>query len=265
MVNKPHQGLLTSLGPPKVSQFFRHYFAETVLISAVFYLVLFGLLVTTELTVPTPELVFVALVPFLVLLISSGRIQEFRFGDLSMKFQQAVQGGISPSITSENFDIVEEDMTEKRGEGALEEMIDRQGSTLVFTIGGGYSSTYIHRYLRRNLEENPEFRYVLFEDQVGQFRGFMEGADFVAYVWLQDTENGGIEGAIRNGLVLDADSLVTDRIYDGSTLGEARQKLAAADGDSLAVVNTDDEFIGVLTRENVTNQLLTGVMGNLMG
>lgn len=264
MVNKPHQSLFKPTGPPNIGQFFRHYFAETVLISAVFYLVLFGLLVVTDLTVPTPELVFIALVPFLVLLISSGRIQELRFGDLSMKFQQAVQGGVSPSITSETFDVVEEDMEGKGGEKELEEMIDNRGSTLVFRIGGGYSSEYIHRYLKRNLEENPEFRYVLFTDFDDRFRGFMEAADFVSYAWLQGGENGGIEGAIRSGLILDADSVVKDRIYDGSTLGEARQKLDAADGDSLAVVNTDDEFIGVLTRENVTNQILSRVMGKQM-
>lgn len=216
MVNKPHRGLIRPFGQSNIDQLFRHYFAETVMVSVVFYLVLFGLLVVTEMAAPTPELVFIALVPFLVLLISSGRIQELRFGDLSMKFQQAVQGGISPGITSETFDVVEEDLATKGGEDALEEMIDDRGSTLVFRIGGRYSSKYIHRYLRRNLEENPAFRYVLFNEPDGRFGGFMEAADFVSYVWLQDGENSGIEGAISSGLILDADAIIKDRITRSS-------------------------------------------------
>lgn len=136
MADKENQGRALPFGPLNVGKHRREYFAETVLVSAVFYLVLFGLLVLTEVTVPTPELVFIALVPFLVLLISSGRIQEFRFGDISMKFQKAIQGGISPDIVGETFDVEPEDVGAKGGEKKLEQMISEQRSTLAFRVGG---------------------------------------------------------------------------------------------------------------------------------
>lgn len=124
MVSRPHRDLVQSFDSTKVGQLLRHSLAETVLVSAVFYLVLFGLLVMTGVALPTPEPVFIALLPFLVLLISSGRIQELRFGDLSMKFQRAVQGGISPDFTSETFNVDTEEMAQKGGTNTLDRMIE---------------------------------------------------------------------------------------------------------------------------------------------
>lgn len=227
------------------------------LVSVVFYLVLFGLLVVTEVTVPTPELAFIALIPFLVLLISSGRIQELRFGDLSMKFQQAIQGDISPDITGETFDVEPEGVETKGGESHLDRMIQNQRSTLAFRVGSRYSSGFIHRYLERNLKENPNFQYVLFTEPDGRFRGVMNAADFVSYVWLHENEGDDIVSAIHSGDILDAEQVVKTRIQEGSTVGEARRKMEAVDENTLAVIDSNDRFVGVLTNEEVTSRLLT--------
>lgn len=264
MAGKPNRGQQRSFGPHQIGQRFRDYLAETVLISIVFYLVLFGLLLLTDVTVPTPELVFIALVPFLVLLISSGRIQELRFGDLSMKFQQAVQGMISHDIAGESFEYESTDPMAKGGDSNLQQMIENQGSTLSFTIGRRYDPKYIQQYLRQNLEENPNFRYVLFNDRNGRFSGLMKAVDFVSYVWLHRDESG-VVAAIESGDILDDENVIKTRIQEGSTLGEAREKMEAVDRDILAVVDTDDEFVGVLTREDVTSKLLGRLMGHREG
>lgn len=275
MLGKPTHGRLPSIGPARSGGRLRRYIVETVVISVVFYLVLFGLLVLTDVNAPTLELVFIALVPFIVLLVASGRIQELRFGDLSMKFQQAVQGGISPDITSEPFEVEQADVEVKGGPDKIERMIEGKRSSLAFRIGSWYSTDLIRRYLRRNLRENPEFRYVLFNERDGRFRGFMNAADFVAYVWLRAGDDGGGQGtgddgdpvvtAIRDGEILEEETVIKTRIQVGSTLGEAMRKLDATDSDTLAVVDTDDEFVGVLSSENVTSQVLGRLMSDGTG
>jgi hypothetical protein len=261
MASKENPGQALPFDPLRIGDRSRHYFAETVLVSAVFYLVLFGLLVLTEVTVPTPELVFIALVPFLVLLISSGRIQELRFGDISMKFQKAIQSGISPDVVGEVFDVEPEDVGAKGGEGRLDQMIGEQRSTLAFRVGGWYSADFIQRYLERNLNENPHFKYVLFTDSDERFRGLMKAEDFVSYVWLHDDEVDSVVNAIRSGDILDDKDVIKTRIQDGSTLGEAKRKFNNVDENLLAVVDSNEGFIGVLTHEEVNSKLLSRLMG----
>lgn len=260
MADKETQGRTLPFGPRSVGEHRRRYFVETVLVSVVFYLVLSGLLVLTGVTVPTPELVFIALVPFLVLLISSGRIQQFRFGNISMKFQKAIQGGISPEVVGETINVEPEDVGAKGGEDKLDQMISEQRSTLAFRVGGWYSSDFIQRYLERNLNENPNFKYVLFTDPDGLFRGFMEAEDFVSYVWLHDGEEDGVVDAIRSSDILDDEDVITTRIQEGSTLGEARRKFKSVDEHLIAVVDSNEGFIGVLTHEEVNSKLLTQLM-----
>lgn len=266
MANGDMRGRGRSVGTERLARLFRNYLVETVLISAVFYLVIFGLLVLTELSAPTPELVFIGLVPFLVLLVASGQIAELRFGDVSMKFQRAVQAAISPDAGRELIEVEPEEPATKGGPGALERMIETRGTTLVFQLGRAYSFAMIETYLRENLANNPEFRYVLFTDESGRFRGLMDAADFVTYVWrLWDEDDADVVDAIRTGRVLEAASVVRARITDGSTLGEARRKLQAADADQLVVVDHDDRFVGVLTREAVVTTLLERVTGRQGG
>lgn len=142
----------------------------------------------------------------------------------------------------------------------------------MFNIDGWYYLDYIQEYLKRNLRQNPNFRYVLFNDQDGRFRGFMHAADFVSLVWLhedeekglhEDEENGDrdvaaqdVVDAIASGDILNADKVIKTRIQEGSSLGEAIRKMEMVEENSLAVVDEFEHFVGVLTREGVTGQLL---------
>lgn len=271
MPDEPNHGRIPSIGPSRIWGLFQGDVVKTVAISVIFYSVLLVLLVLTDLTEPTPALVFVALVPFIVHLVSSGRIDELHFGNLSMKFQEAAKGGISPDLPGEPFEVDEDEAAGKQGQARLEQMIQEQRSSLAFRIGSWYDADFILWYLRRNLAENPHFRYVLFTEQDGRFAGIMNADEFVTYVWVHDADDGDhpgtagsgddIEAAIRDGDILDAASVITTRIQEGSTLGEARRKMKDTDSDILAVVDSDEEFVGVLTSENVTSQVLGRLMG----
>jgi hypothetical protein len=87
----------------------------------------------------------------------------------------------------------------------------------------------------------------------------------VSYVWLHENEDDGVVDAIRSGDILDDEDVVKTRVREGSTLGEARRKFGGVDENLIAVVDPNEEFIGVLSREEVNSELLTRLMEESRG
>ena len=103
---------------------------------------------------------FLALVPFIILLIVSGKLKEIRGpGGISLSLKDEAERTISPEYEDTPIQVEPEIMQAKGGMDSLRRMItENPPTTLSFQVGmpGYYSQSAILEYIRE-LQQNPEF------------------------------------------------------------------------------------------------------------
>ncbi len=241
---------------------------EAAVLSSVFYLVLFAILELTDATELTAEHVLIALVPLLILLVSSDRIEELRAGSFTMALRRAAESHATPaeSETIERVRPADEDVDVDRATvltkgtpvGLSERLASARTppSTLAFRLHGPrYDRDAIEEYLRTNVRVNPAFRYVLFTGDDDRFAGLIRAQDFETLV--RDAPGGvDVVDQIRTGDVLDHPRVTRATLREGATKRDALAAMDAADTDLLAVVDDHDRFVGALTQAEITRDLL---------
>jgi hypothetical protein len=234
---------------------------ETILISVAFLLVLILVLFVTEklnLSKLEPIHVFVALVPFIILLVMSGRLKEIGGpSGITLSLRDEVQKPISPETARDEL-IVDPEITMEKGAipDIQEQVAQNPPTTLSLRIrqSGRYSELAIRHYVEE-LERQPVFRNVLFVDAQSRFQGLMPAQAFRAL--LQGRE---VVPLLENGEILELPGVVTGFVPVGSTNQQALVEMDRIDTNTLAVVNQREEFVGVITQEEIVRKVLTKVM-----
>lgn len=236
---------------------------HTIIISCVFLLVLF--IVSTgnyfvgqakfELE---PVHVFVALVPFVILLIVSGQLKEIRGpGGLAFLLRDEVRKPVSPELREMKLEVEPDIVVAKGGLDVLRNRIAQNPpTTLSFQIGkrGYYGQSAIEEYIRE-LDQYPCFRNILFTDEHGTFRGFMTVSDF--RVLLQ---GGDIVTNLESGQILEDPKIIKSSVQIGSTNQQALSEMERVGENILAVVDRHEKFVGVITQEEIVRKILTKVL-----
>ena len=234
---------------------------QTVFISLAFLLVLVLVLFVTErlnLGKIEPIHVFVALVPFIILLVMSGRLKEIGGpGGIALSLRDEVQKPISPEAAGDELVVDPEITMEKGAIPAIQEQVAQNPpTTLSLRVGrlGFYSELAIRHYIEE-LDKHPVFRNVLFVDAESRFQGLMPAQAFRAL--LQERE---VVPLLEDGKILELPGVVTALIPVGSTNQQALAEMDRVDTNTLAVVNQREGFVGVITQEEIVRKVLTKVM-----
>jgi hypothetical protein len=234
---------------------------QTIGISVAFLCVLVLVLFVTEnLNLGKLEAihVFVALVPFIILLVMSGRLKEIGGpGGIALSLRDEVQKPVSPEAAGDKLVVDPEITLEKGAIPAIHEQIAQNPpTTLSLRIHrpGYYSEFAIQQYIEQ-LEEYPVFHNVLFVDTEGRFQGLMPAHAFKALLQERD-----VVPLLEDGRILELPKVVTAFVPVGSTNQQALAEMDRVDANTLAVVDQREEFVGIITQDEIVRKVLTKVM-----
>jgi CBS domain-containing protein len=238
---------------------------RTVIISVAFFVILY-LVVYTDLLIPKesglklePMHVFVALVPFVVLLIASGKLKEIKGpGGITLSLRDEVRKQITIGFEDEPLKIDPETIHPKDGIEALKRRIaDNPPTTLSFQIErrGYYAQWAIVEYIKE-LKQCPGFRHILFIDKDGQFRGYMNVEDYTRLLYSESD----LVSDLESGRVLQQKGVKKDSIRMTFTNKQTLDTMENKNINELAVVDESNRFVGIVTQEEIVRKILTKIM-----
>jgi hypothetical protein len=227
------------------------------------------------LEVKTSDIV-VAVIPVLVFLLVTGRLQKFEIGEGGVKIEtafveasaSAIEAQVAPlaGLPTEPIEI-----DEKRGIVDIPRLIERKTEGLSFRLGRGgyYYGPAIQEYLVQ-LTKGPYLKYLIVENPDGSFFGSANAHDIAATLqsqqppytandlakWLNE---GNREGLQRLSGFVGADAALTKQ----TDKAQALQRMEAANVDTLPVVNEQKRFVGIVNRSRLTASLLIDVSKSL--
>jgi hypothetical protein len=242
---------------------------QTVILSIVFLLLLVAIALLSSIWVAPGSVeepgfkleavhVFVALVPFLMLLILSGKLKEISGpGGIALSLRDEAQKPVSLQISEMPLEIDPEIVQEKGGVNLLaERLAENPPTTLSFQIGrtNYYSQRDIEEYLDQ-LSQHPDFQNILFADRDGKFKGLM-GVE----VFRTLLQAGRVIEDIENGRILENPRVVTSSIPVNATNRQALTEMDRRELNRIAVVDLRGAFIGVLTQDEIIRKIMTKML-----
>ena len=184
--------------------------------------------------------------------------QILRLDYLSLKDE--AERTISPEYEDTPIQVEPEIMQAKGGMDSLRRMItENPPTTLSFQVGmpGYYSQSAILEYIRE-LQQNPEFQYILFNNKQNRFQGYMMAEDFEKL--LKTTSN--IVKQMENAEILQVPNVITSFVKSSATNKNALEMMASDNINELAVVDESGCFIGVITQEEIVRKILSRIIRN---
>jgi len=234
---------------------------NTIIISSMFFLILIILSISNyfinkEQFKVEPVHVFIALVPFIILLIVSGKLREIRGpGGLTLVMRDEARKPITAEQKDERLEIEPQEVMTKGGVIDLTEKISKNPpTTLSFQIGSYYSREAIQDHIRE-LERYPIFQNVLFTDELGNFKGVMTANDFKDILYKED-----IVDIIRTRDILKDIRAIKDSVHLGLTNQQVLSQMERLGKNKLAVVDQREKFLGLITQEEIVRKVLTRVL-----
>ena len=242
----------------------KNIFIQTFLISVVFFVVLFVVSYMASMTPAEggikiePIYVFIALVPFVVLLIASGKLKEIKGpGGIALLMKDEAESKISLEVEDNTLEIDPQIVHSKGGLESLAFMVGENAPTalsFVLKRKNYYASGAISGYLTK-LRELGEFRYIIFQSEEGEFSGYMKVADFVSVV-----EKGGVVDAIESGSIMQNMNINKECIAVSSSNREALSAMEISNLNELAVVNSENRFVGIINQEQIVRKVLSRIV-----
>lgn len=202
--------------------------------------------------------VFIALIPLVIWLIVSGKLKEIKGpGGIGLSMRYEVQKPITPELTDSPLKI---DRAIVRAKGGVDELQSRiiqdRPTTLSFVISRKdyYGQWEIGEYIRE-LGIHPEFRFILFTDTKGKFKGCMKVSD---YEKLLDT--GEVVEMIESGRIMNDPRVIKNSMQKISTNKQALNEMDKLNTNWLPVVDDKNKFIGVVTQEEIVRNIIAKVI-----
>ncbi len=249
----------------------------TVFISIVAFIVILAALVVirsrdTKFEVKSTDIV-VALLPIIIFLLVTGKIQKFEVGGL--KFETAFVNASMAEITSQVAPLTglpsePVRMDPKRGIEEIPHLIEKKTEGLLFRLGyGGYYGPAIQNYFVM-LAKQPFLRYAIIENPDKTFFAMADArslADLLSSSnppyradqfarWLNSSDKASLKqlpGFIPS----------EDAVTETTDKSQALQRMETLNVDTLPVINKDKTFVGIVNRSRLTASLIIDVADKL--
>ncbi len=207
----------------------------------------------------------IALIPFIIWLIMSGKISELSVGDVSFKttFEEVQQKKIDPQ-TLTNVDVNRVPSALKAGTGQIGYIASNQTEALIFKIGyDNYSPEAIQEYFTKLL--NSSLKYIIFNNINGDFVGIIQFSTLVQQTMRihGDGDWGDIDKLTEAIINKKTQELLELKGFIGknkaATFQDSRADiLARAVGinSSYLPVVDKEKFVGVITQDRINSIIL---------
>jgi len=222
-----------------------------------------------------PTDIAVAILPVVIFLLVTGKIQKFEIGDFKLEtvFREASTTAIVSQVAPLTGLPSEPIRTDpKRGVEDIPRLIRDKTEGLRFRLGyGGYYESAIEQYLIE-LTKYPFFHYIIIENQDATFFAIADAQEFTALLTkpnspytVEDFERS-LNSADHESLRKLPGFIFSDSVVKESTdKSEALQRMESLNVDTLPVVSEDNRFVGIVNQSRLTASLIIDVAKQLKG
>lgn len=222
-----------------------------------------------------PADIVVAVLPVIVFLLVTGKLQKFEIGESGVKIETAFVKAQASSITSQVTPLTglpsePVRIDPKRGTEEIPHLLANKTEGLLFRLGaGGYWGPAIDEYFRV-LARQPFLKYVVIENPDESFFGLADARELMKLLQaerppytasdLADWLNGGNKDALAQ---LPGFIAATQALNKKTDKGSALRKMEAMNVDILPVIDDKRHFAGIVNRSRLTASLLIDMSENL--
>ncbi|MCA9735575.1 MAG: hypothetical protein H6696_00325 [Deferribacteres bacterium] len=212
--------------------------------------------------------ILVALIPIVLWLFFSGRIEKLEFGDLKIQsaFLEASTTPITEQITPLKFPVRLVSSNSKSRIAELPRLINAKTEALVFTLNyPGYADFAIEEYLKR-LTQYTFFNYIVLNNADDTFAGMANARELYAIFRRPDSDfsskdftdwlhNGDMKALVKLPDFIGAENAIEADVDKKAVL----EKMESLNLDILPVVDANGKFTGVVERSRLTASLIIDV------
>ena len=217
----------------------------------------------------------VAVLPVVVFLLVTGKLQKFEIGEGGVKIETAFVNAQASVIASQVTPLVGLPsepirLDPKRGVEEIPQLIERKTEGLLFRLGhGGYWGPAIDEYFML-LARQPFLKYLVIENPDGTFFALSNARELIGVFqaerppymakdfaeWLNTANRK--ELARLPGFIASKHAVTKETDKD-----QALRRMEALNMDTLPVVDDNRHFAGIVNRSRLTASLLIDVAENL--
>lgn len=252
-----------------LASIFLHREVRAALISIIF--VILGFLViylSKQIINVDSDLIIICLLllPIIVYSICSGRLGEFKIGDVEAKFA-SLDEKAKDSITSElnstkQVSINEVEMHLINKENDLKSIDKTKNIVLTITLGNSYELPTCQHYIKSLLSRYINFKFVVFLDEDKRFIAYTTSR---AILQLLESDRGNefVEAINHNKKpkLIKCPGVVKEKVLITETNLDALKKMVQQNLEAIVVIDDDDMVAGLVERGHLTSKLLLELAG----
>ncbi len=222
-----------------------------------------------------PADIVVAVLPVLVFLLVTGKLQKFEIGEGGVKIETAFVEASKSSIVSQVSPLAGLPsepirIDPKRGVEDIPKLIAHKTEGLLFRLGhGGYWGPAISEYFKL-LAKQPFLKYIIIENPDGTFFAMADARELIELFqaerppytardfakWLNKADKTALSKL--PGFISAKDAVTKD-----TDKGQALRKMEELNLDTLPVIDEAKRFVGIVNRSRLTASLLIDVAASL--
>ena len=195
-----------------------------------------------------------SLAPVVIWMLATQQLSEFSGFGLAFKLREVSASEVSLQVDGNAISPEKISSDEKGSLGKIESFKRDRVAAVTLVVGkqGYYDNRAIQKYLRE-LTPLSFFKYVLFENQAGEFRGVVS-ADKLYEEMLSG--NLDLVSLIESGDVSSIDGIRAISIPSGSSKQQALRLIDRHGLSELPVVDEFGKFVGVVERDKITSSIV---------
>ena len=206
--------------------------------------------------------IFLSVMPFIVYLILSGKIQEFKGGGIEVKFKEAFEKNVR--FKPEQAHYMDYHIIGKGSRKVLSNVILETTrspfTTLSLTIGQHYDYTLLRDYLKELLNFDF-FKYVIFIDNNSKLQGFISARVLLSHL-REDQMGLQVISLIQQGGIREVEGFRKDFVKNTASNKEVLDKLEKGRITDVAVIDESNGFLGFTDRETIITQVVSDLMAS---
>ena len=212
--------------------------------------------------------ILIAIIPIILWLLLTGKIEKFEFGDLKIQtaFLEASTSPITKQITPLKLPVRTITIDEKRGTEQIPRLIRNKTEALIFVLDyGHYYGPAIEEYLKR-LSEHHFFNYIIIIDSNEKFIGIVNARELNTIFLSRQASFNSHDFAnwINNSNITALEKLpgylpIKNAIKKDMDKHTVLEKMETLNIDILPVIDENDKFVGIVERARLTASLIIDV------
>ena len=201
-----------------------------------------------------------SLAPVVIWLITTQQLSEFSGFGLAFKLNKVTATPVSLKLDGDAIQPEAISSDAKEGIGKIDLFKRDRVSAITLEVGksGYYLNSAIERYLRE-LTPLSFFKYVLFLDASGKFRGVVNGTELYEAMRSRNID---LVNLIETDQIATINGINMVSIVSGKSKQEALQLMDTHSLSVLPVINDSGSFIGVVERDKITSSIVAKLVSS---